>query len=174
MKRLFWLTLLVIIFPASGFCGRVDTIKVYSEAMHKDIPCVVIVPDLYGKLQASYPVVYLLHGYSGDYLDWISRVPSLRDAVDEFHLIIVCPDGGFSSWYFDSPVDSTMRYETFVSGELVPAIDKRYHTIGDKGHRGICGLSMGGHGALYLAIRHPDLFGAAVSISGGGGYHSFP
>jgi S-formylglutathione hydrolase FrmB len=142
--------------------------------MHKEIPCVVIVPDLYGKLQANYPVVYLLHGYSGNYLNWITWVPVLKQYVDEFHLIIVCPDGGFSSWYFDSPVDSTMRYETFMTRELVPYIDGRYHTIPDKNHRGICGLSMGGHGALYLAIRHPQEFGAVASISGGVDIRPFP
>jgi S-formylglutathione hydrolase FrmB len=142
--------------------------------MHKNVPCVVILPDLYGKLQTDYPVVYLLHGYSGNYLDWITRVPALEKYVDEFHLIIVCPDGGFSSWYFDSPIDSTIRYETFMTKELVPDIDARYHTVTDRAHRGICGLSMGGHGALYLAIRHPGEFGAVASISGGVDIRPFP
>src|SRR5690606_2665667 len=105
-------------------------------AMHKEISCVVIVPDLYGKLNASYPVVYLLHGYSGNYLNWITYVPELKDAVDEFHVIIVCPDGGVSSWYLDSPIDSTMRYETFMTKELIRNIDARYRTVPDRDHRG--------------------------------------
>lgn len=174
MRKWSSLFLFLVVFNIQGFCGRVDTINVYSAAMKKEIPCVVIVPDLYGKLDASYPVVYLLHGYSGNYLNWITNVPELKNAVDEFHLIIVCPDGGFSSWYLDSPIDSTMRYETFMTKELVPEIDARYHTIPDRWHRGICGLSMGGHGALYLAIRHPGEFGATVSISGGVDLVPFP
>lgn len=174
MKKLLVIILFLCGSYLKAFCGTVDTIRVYSQAMHKEISCVVIVPDLYNKLQISYPVVYLLHGYSGNYLDWITRVPELKNYVDEFHVIIVCPDGGYSSWYFDSPVDSSMRYETFMTKELVSAIDTLYHTIPDRSHRGICGLSMGGHGALYLAIRHTNEFGAAASISGGVDIRPFP
>lgn len=174
MKKIFFFISVFTLLSIRGYCGRVDTINVYSKAMHKAIPCIVIVPDMYGKLQAAYPVVYLLHGYSGNYLDWITRVPELKNAVDEYHLIIVCPDGGFSSWYFDSPIDSTIRYETFMIKELVPEIDARYKTIPDREHRAICGLSMGGHGALYLAIRHPHEFGATGSISGGVDILPFP
>lgn len=174
MRKSTLILALFLLFFLRGFCGRVDTLRVYSPSMHKDIPCVVIVPDMYGKLKADWPVVYLLHGYSGNYLDWITKVPRLKQYVDEYHLIIVCPDGGFSSWYFDSPVDSTMRYETFMSRELVPTIDSLYHTEAGRAGRGICGLSMGGHGALYLAIRHPDEYGAVASISGGVDIRPFP
>lgn len=174
MKRLLIALVFLAGFGVRGYCGRVDTLQVFSAAMHKEIPCVVIVPDLYGKIQADYPVLYLLHGYSGNYLDWITKVPELRHYVDEYHLIIVCPDGGFSSWYFDSPIDSAFRYETFITRELVPDIDARYQTIPDREHRGICGLSMGGHGALYLAIRHQNEFGSAAAISGGVDIMPFP
>lgn len=172
-KFLITITFVSFIF-LEGFCGKVDTIQVYSSAMHKEIPCVVILPALYGTPDINYPVVYLLHGYSGNYLNWIIHVPSLKSYVDEFHLIIVCPDGGYSSWYWDSPVDTTMRYETFMTKELVPNIDARFHTIPDREHRAICGLSMGGEGALFLAIRHPKEFGAVASISGGVDIRDFP
>lgn len=174
MKRLLVALVLVATLGTRGYCGRVDTIDVFSASMHKDIPCVVILPDRYDQTQADYPVVYLLHGYSGDYLNWITKVPELRRYVDEYHLIIVCPDGGFSSWYFDSPLDSTYRYETFMSRELVREIDARYRTIPDRSHRAICGLSMGGHGALFLAIRHKKEFGSAAAISGGVDLMPFP
>lgn len=174
IKKILSALILVVCFSTRGICGHVDTIRVFSPSMHKEVPCVVIVPDLYSETQANFPVVYLLHGYSGNYLDWITKVPELTRYVDEFHLIIVCPDGGFSSWYFDSPVDTTMRYETFMTHELVPEIDARYRTIPDRSHRALCGLSMGGHGALYLAIRHQDEFGAAAAISGGVDILPFP
>lgn len=174
MKKVLIALVFCISFATRAYCGRIDTIQVYSAAMHKNIPCVVIVPDLYGRLQANYPVLYLLHGYSGDYLNWITKVPELRHYVDQYQMIIVCPDGGFSSWYFDAPLDTTMRYETFMTRELVPEIDARYRTIPDRSHRGICGLSMGGHGALYLAIRHLDEFGSAAAISGGVDLMPFP
>ena len=89
-------------------------------------------------------------------------------------MIIVCPDGGFGSWYWDSPVDAGSQYETYVSNELVTWIDSKYKTIKTRKGRAITGLSMGGQGALYLAFRHQDIFGAAGSMSGGVDIRPFP
>jgi S-formylglutathione hydrolase FrmB len=146
--------------------GTADTISVYSSAMHKGIKCVIITPADYKKSKYAYPVLYLLHGYAGNYASWLTVAPQLKNKVDELQLIIVCPDGGYGSWYVDSPADSSIRYETFTAHELVNHIDSSYRTIADRAHRAITGLSMGGHGSLYLAIRHKDLFGAAGSTSG--------
>ena len=115
-----------------------------------------------------------MHGYSGNHLDWITKDKGFERLADRYNLIIVCPDGGYSSWYFDSPVDPKSKYETFISDELVKAIDSRYKTIKDRRGRAITGLSMGGHGALYLAIRHQDIYGAAGSMSGGVDIRPFP
>jgi len=82
-------------------------------------------------------------------------------------LIIVCPNGGTTSWYFDSPIDSHSQYETYIAKELVEAVDATYHTIKNGNGRAITGLSMGGHGAFYLAFKHPEIWGAAGSMSGG-------
>ena len=147
---------------------------VYSNSMQKNVKCVVIVPDNYKKAKKHFPVVYLLHGYSGNYAQWPERAPHLKDKSDELQMIFVCPDGGFSSWYLDSPVDSSIRYETFTSRELISYIDAHYKTLADRQHRAITGLSMGGHGGLYLGIRHKDLFGAAGSTSGGVDFRPFP
>jgi S-formylglutathione hydrolase FrmB len=146
--------------------GNVDTINVFSSAMHKDIKCVVITPANYKKSGSFYPVVYLLHGYAGNYARWLTVAPQLKNKADEIQCIIVCPDGGYGSWYVDSPSDSSIRYETFTGTELVNHIDSSYKTYKDRAHRAITGLSMGGHGGLYLAIRHKEIFGAAGSISG--------
>jgi S-formylglutathione hydrolase FrmB len=147
--------------------GTVDTVSVYSNGMHKSIKAVVIKPDTYKKKKNNFPVVYLLHGYDGWYSNWIIRVPELISYADQFQTMIVCPDGAKSSWYFDSPVDTAYRYETHIATEVVNFVDKNYRTIADKNHRAITGLSMGGHGALFLALRHADVFGAAGSMSGG-------
>lgn len=154
--------------------SRVDTIQVYSNSMHKNIPCVVVVPDGYKKSKDRFPVVYLLHGYSGNYRTWVKDFSATKEDADRYQMIIVSPDGGFSSWYFDSPVDTSFRYETFFINELIPQIDQQYRTQADRQHRGISGLSMGGHGALYLAIRHKEVFGAANSMSGGVDIRPFP
>jgi S-formylglutathione hydrolase FrmB len=172
MKRIQILLLSVLSFvPASA--AVVDTIQIYSQSMQKNIKAVIITPDTY-KSAPELPVVYLLHGYSGNHLDWINKARGFEKAVDQYNLIIVCPDGGFGSWYWNSPVDPNSQYETFVSDELVKAIDAKYSTIKDRTGRAITGLSMGGHGALYLAIKHQDIFGAAGSMSGGVDIRPFP
>ncbi len=163
-----------ILIAAVVFAAHVDTVSVYSNSMHKNIPCVVVTPDDYQSGNKTYPVVYLLHGYSGNYSDWVKNTRTLLPAVDEMKLIVVCPDGAFGSWYFDSPIDSSMRYETHVSLEIPGYIDTHYRTIANRKARAITGLSMGGHGALYLAIRHTAVFGAAGSMSGGVDFRPFP
>lgn len=147
--------------------ATVDTVAIYSSSMHKTIKCVVIKPDNYQKKRLHFPVVYLLHGHSGAYDYWIKEIPNIKRDADDFQFILVCPDGGYNSWYFDSPIDSTRNYETHVSREVVKYVDANYRTIPDRNHRAITGMSMGGHGAFYIALRHPDIFGAVGSTSGG-------
>ncbi|RIV23770.1 esterase family protein [Fibrisoma montanum] len=153
--------------------ARVDTVDTFSASMKKTIKAVVVTPDAYTG-DREFPVVYLLHGYSGNYADWVKKAPVLGRTVDANNVIVVCPDGNFGSWYFDSPVDPSFRYETYVANELVAWVDSHYRTIKSRQGRAITGLSMGGHGALYLAFRHQDVFGAAGSMSGGVDIRPFP
>ncbi len=159
--------LLLVLFSLHAAAGSVDTVSIYSNAMHKEIKCIVIKPNSYKKKKNHFPVVYLLHGHGGWYSNWIIRMPSLSNLADKYQLIIVCPDGHESSWYFDSPLDSTMKYETHVAKEVVEYTDRHFRTIPQKNKRAITGLSMGGHGAMFIALRHQDIFGAAGSMSGG-------
>jgi S-formylglutathione hydrolase FrmB len=170
----FLLSLIVLLILQNSFAGTVDTIILRSNSMQKDIKCVVLKPDSYKKKKISYPVVYLLHGHSGSYNNWIRRVPDLSKHADEYQLIIVCPDGDFNSWYIDSPVDSSMKFETYVGKEIPEAIDKLYRTIPNRKARAVTGLSMGGHGGLFLGLRHSDIFGACGSMSGGVDLRPFP
>ncbi|MGB3777917.1 MAG: alpha/beta hydrolase family protein [Tunicatimonas sp.] len=147
--------------------AHVDTVSINSAAMLRDIPALVITPDRYANDTAHYPTVYLLHGYSGNHLDWLNNAPGVEALADVHQMIIVCPDGGYNSWYLDSPVDDSSQYETHVAQEVVTFVDTHYRTIANRTGRAITGLSMGGHGALFLVLRHPDTFGAAGSMSGG-------
>lgn len=147
--------------------GQVDTVEIYSAAMHKAIPCLIITPSDYSVLGNPYPTLYLLHGWSGNYTGWHQEAPQLPALADRYQVVIVCPDGGYDSWYLDSPVDSTVRYDTHLSKEVVAYVDHYYHTRSGRTGRAIAGLSMGGHGAMSLAIRHPEVFGAVGSICGG-------
>ena len=159
---------------ASPAAGPVDTILVHSNAMNKDIKCVIIRPSQKPATAEHWPVIYLLHGHSGNYAQWIQTAPQLAQEATTDGILFVCPDGGYDSWWFDSPVDPKVRYETFLTTELIPYIDAHYPTRADNAHRAITGLSMGGHGALYLAIRHRALFGAAGATSGGVDFTPFP
>lgn len=172
-NRLLAFLFFVIMMPWMAKAATVDTVQTFSAAMDKAINAVVITPDRYDEDDA-WPVVYLLHGYGGNYGSWVNEIPAIKGLADQHGLIIVCPDGGFGSWYWDSPVDSAFRYETYVAKELVGWIDARYKTIADRSGRAITGLSMGGHGALYLAFRHQDVFGAAGSTAGGVDIRPFP
>ena len=169
MKRLLLLfAALVVLFEASA--ARIDTVAVHSAAMQRDLPALVVVPEV-AATQAM-PVLYLLHGYSGDECQW-QEITDLRPLADRFGMIIVCPDGE-KSWYWDSPLKPESRFETFVAEELTHWVDAHYHTIASREGRAITGLSMGGHGGLWLGIRHRECFGAAGATAGGVDIRPFP
>ncbi len=170
MKKI--LLLLLLFFVVYSVKARVIKTEVHSEKMNRDIPCVIVLPDDYNK-KDSYSVVYLLHGYGGDEGMWLRLRPDLSEVATRDSIIIVCPDGE-NSWYWDSPLRPESQFETFVAVELVRYIDKKYATRACREGRAITGLSMGGHGALWLAIRHPETFGAAGSTSGGVDIRPFP
>jgi len=167
------LYLLMLLFAVPAFAVKVDTVAVYSKSMKKNIKTVVVLPQDYesGK---DFSTLYLLHGYGGYYSNWLDRVPKVKDLADQYQCIIVMPDGSKNSWYWNSPIDKKSQYETFVSSELINFVDENYKTKKDRKHRAITGLSMGGQGALFLAFRHQDVFGAAGSMSGGLDIRAFP
>ncbi len=172
MKRTL-LLISILFFTAQVQAAKLDTIDTYSDAMKKTIPALIITPDNYASGK-EYPVIYLLHGAGGTYNQFLTMNRNIPDLADVYNLIIVCADGGNTSWYYDSPVDPAWKYETYITKELVPLIDKNYKTIKGRTGRAISGLSMGGHGAMYLAFRHQDIFGAVGSMSGGVDIRPFP
>jgi S-formylglutathione hydrolase FrmB len=170
--RLFFILIFIFVSTAV-FAAKVDTVRIFSNSMRKEIPALIVVPDNY-TTQKPYPVTYLIHGYGDSYKGWLNKVPDIKLLADAYNMILVTPDGGFGSWYFDSPIDPAFRYETFIASELTGYIDRNYSTVVSPAGRAITGLSMGGHGALYLAFRHQDIFGAAGSMSGGVDIRPFP
>lgn len=187
MKKIF-LFLLSYTYSLFTSAGVVDTLKVHSVVMNRDVPVVVVRPSstvaqspAKGKKSrkaampavAKCPVVYLLHGAYANEYKWLEVKPTLPAIADEMQMIFVTPYA-LNSWYFDSPVNKDFMYETFITKELVPWIDAHFPTLADRNHRAVTGLSMGGHGALFLCSRHIDLFGAAASMSGGVDIRLFP
>ncbi len=155
----------VLIFFSFTSAAQIDTVEIKSEAMQKSPKAVVVLPEKYLSSDSNFPVLYLLHGWSGCYGDWSKHI-DLRPLADEYNLIIVCPDGGYAGWYIDSPLVEDSQYETYISNEVVAFVDKNYRTIEKTDGRVICGLSMGGHGAISLLAKHPDIYCAAGSMSG--------
>ena len=173
-KKKLLLIALFLVWVAPSFAAKVDTLLIKSPSMNKDVQVVVVTPDAaLGKKAVVCPAIYLLHGYGGNAKTWIGIKPNLPQIADEKGIIFVCPDGK-NSWYWDSPLNPSYRYETFISSELVKYIDEHYKTIADRKGRAITGLSMGGHGAMWNAIRHKDTFGASGSTSGGMDIRPFP
>lgn len=173
IRRLSFSSLFLMGLSAVLYASKVDTVKVFSPSMQKEIKTVVIIPDAYSQ-ETEFPVLYLLHGYSDNYGGWVNKAPAVKELADRHDMIIVCPDGAYGSWYFDSPVDPAFKFETFVSEELVDWVDKNYKTVRKREGRAITGLSMGGHGGLYLGFRHQDVYGACGSMSGGVDIRPFP
>ncbi|OWP62317.1 esterase [Hymenobacter amundsenii] len=172
MKTLRLLVLLLLSLSAAPLAqaARVDTLDIPSAAMQRTYRAAVVVPASYAKnKKARYPVLYLLHGAYGHFADWTSKTPDktlLHRLADQYNLLIVTPEGETFSFYLDSPVNKVSQFETYITQDVIGKIDQTYRTVARKEGRVITGLSMGGHGALYLSGRHPELFAAAGSMSG--------
>ncbi len=172
MKRILFTLVIAFAATASALAAKVDTLKVETKNLETPMDIYVVTPDNM-KPGDKLPVVYTLHGYSGNYTNWLKFQPRILDMVDRYNFIVVTPDGR-NSWYMDAPADPKVKMESFFIEDLIPFIDANYPTDAQASKRAITGLSMGGHGALYLAFRHPDVFGNAGSMSGGVDILPFP
>ncbi len=130
--------------------------------------CVALPQDYQASSSIRYPTLYFLHGLFENERRWSERGGEqvlnelmTRGAIGKF--LVVVPDGG-RTFYVNSQ-DGRERYEDFFIQELMSAIDHKYRTIPTPAARGISGTSMGGYGALHLAMRHPDIFGSASAHS---------
>jgi putative tributyrin esterase len=162
----FWLVS-TLFFTTSAWAFQSRVVSIPSAAMQQTFQATVVLPDDYARHDPAqrYPVIYVLHGSGGGYKDWTAN-SQIGRLADRYHVILVMPDGGHESWYIDSPFDPGSRYETYVGTEVVAWVDGHFRTIATKQARAITGLSMGGFGALRIALDRPDTFGAAGSISG--------
>jgi putative tributyrin esterase len=172
--------------------SRVVGRRFQAPSLGVDKNYVVYLPAGYDESRRSYPVIYMLHGLSGSEWDW-EKLGELGKTADGLALqaIVVMPDGDngyYVNWASpvdyqeclqrgnafpgetpENPVDycvKSARYEDYIARDLVSHIDATYRTVRDRKGRAIGGLSMGGYGALILAMRHKDLFSSAASHSG--------
>ncbi len=158
MKKIF---LLFLLLP---FCIAYsqDTLLINSSYIPHTDTTLVYSPSAYDSAK-SYPLVFMLHGWSGNYAQW-GEIVNLQKYADKYKFVIVCPDGFYDSWYINSPVKKNSQYEAFFFKNLVPEIFAKFNI--DKKNIFITGLSMGGHGAVYLFLKNPEFFKSAASTSG--------
>ncbi|UGQ11765.1 esterase family protein [Yinghuangia sp. ASG 101] len=143
----------------------------FSDALGGTTTVRVLLPAGYDdEHERRYPVVHLLHGGGEDATSWSDpRRGDAEKLTAGAPVIAVMPDGGRHGFYVDwfhGGAFGTPRWETYHMRHLVPWVDAVYRTIPRRAARATAGGSMGGHGALAYAARHPDLIGAAASFSG--------
>jgi enterochelin esterase-like enzyme len=142
---------------------------VKSAILNKSVKYTIYLPPDYETSERSYPVVYLLHGYTDDNTGWlqfgeINRYADKAIADGAIPPMIIVMPNGDSSWYINS-YDGKENYEDFFFKEFMPAIEKTYRIKAEKHYRGVAGLSMGGYGTLVYSLKHPELFAAAAPLS---------
>jgi S-formylglutathione hydrolase FrmB len=155
--------------PAPGLAAwRAECLSMRSRILRHDVGyCALLPPSYETSKPKRYPVLYYLHGL-GDNQQMFLHAGGLNLISDESEqgrigdFLIVTPEGG-RTFYINSR-DGRERYEDFLLREFIPFIESRYRIERARKARGIAGISMGGYGALHLALRHPELF---ASVSAG-------
>lgn len=155
--------------------SRTEVKTMHSKILNAERQYTVFLPAGYEmNTDQTYPVLYLLHGMNGTHEDWAGR-GHLKDVMDQLKasgevcdMIVIMPNAGGNIYdevwngYFDM---DGWAYERFFYEEFLPTVEKEYRIKGDKAHRAIAGLSMGGGGSTSYAQRHADMFCACYAMS---------
>ncbi|MGM9735213.1 MAG: alpha/beta hydrolase [Candidatus Cryptobacteroides sp.] len=160
------------VLPEPGpFQRYTENCVMHSSVLGRDVEYAVLLPRNYrDDVGKSYPVVYMLHGYgdnhtswNGKYLHAKERIEALEDAGMIGEMIYVFPDG-YTSYYCNYYTGKFDYMDMFVT-ELVPLVDRSFRTVADRDHRALTGYSMGGFGAMVLAMKHPEVFSCSAPLS---------
>jgi len=155
-----------------GQSGKVmDNLSVNSKILKGERNYAIYLPPDYDTSSRSYPVLYLLHGYTDDHTGWVQfgEVLHIADKAilsgDATPMIIVMPDADTGLPGYTNALSGNWNYEDFFFEELMPQVEERFRIKKKKQFRAIAGLSMGGGGSLLYALHRPDLFSSAASLS---------
>jgi enterochelin esterase-like enzyme len=171
-KEKFLLVILLWIsihFQAFGQLTLIESMSMYSNILNKEIRFSILLPTDYYKTTDKYSTVYLLHGLGDNESSWIEygeidQIAKQLWAENEIIPMIFVMPQGFNSYYTNT-YDSTFMYRDMFTKELVPYIDGHYRTLSNRNHRALLGYSMGGFGAMSLALKNPELFSISVPMS---------
>ncbi len=151
--------------------GTVDTsLSINSDILKREMSYSVYLPPDYDTSNRSYPVLYLLHGMSGDHTDWVVKGEVNQIASNAINhgdappMVIIMPDGLWDAFYINN-YNKSIRWEDFFYEEFIPQVEKKFRIKSDRNTRAISGLSMGGYGSLYHAIKHKDMFKYCYAMS---------
>lgn len=149
--------------------SSIQIASISSSILDMDVNYSVYLPPSY-ESGGPFPVLYLLHGYYGNHLDWPRN--GMRQIMDRelnsgnsTEMIVIMPDG-MDSFYIDDFDERKLDYEQFFFQEFVPELESKFNIVKAKTHRGIAGLSMGGYGATTYGLKYHHLFSFAYSMSG--------
>ncbi|UCE66685.1 MAG: T9SS type A sorting domain-containing protein [Candidatus Zixiibacteriota bacterium] len=152
--------------------GSVETVSFYSNSLGETRNMCIYLPEGYDPNDTIlYPVIYFLHGTLADYTGYVEIYHYLDSMITNGcfdPMILVMPDGGVGpfdgSFYTNSELYGD--FEDYIVMDLIAFIDSNYSTNSVRWKRSIMGHSMGGYGAMKLAFKHTDKFGAVVSHNG--------
>ena len=151
--------LVILLAPLIAYAQNpsVETVQFQSKLINATLPYnVILPPDYRTSRRTRYPVLYLLHGLTGHYSDWLTRT-NVADYAAQYRMIVVMPEGK-DGWYTDSATVPNDKYESYILKELIPDVEKHYRTIETRFGRGVTGLSMGGYGALKFGLKSTGTF----------------
>jgi enterochelin esterase-like enzyme len=149
--------------------ARIESRVFHSVTLGRDMPYTIYLPEGYDSSPAvSYPVLYMLHGMSGSNQEWISYglLTTATDLIGSgqiIPMIIVLPQGDQGYWV--DQANGGSQWATYLAHDVVTDVDQHDRTLADREHRAIGGLSMGGHGALQIALNFPKVFGVVGANS---------
>ena len=134
-----------------------------SSSLSRDMHYRVLLPAAY-EAGGRFPVLYLLHGIYGDYMNWDTRT-RLEEYTKTLNMIVIMPDGD-DSWYTNSATVASDKFEDYIIKDIISEVDGKFRTFRDRHARAIAGLSMGGYGSVKFGLKYPELFVFSGSLSG--------
>ena len=136
----------------------VETVQVPSRALHRTLPCTLLLPAH----RPPQAVLYLLHGGYSRHAEWAEQV-DLAGLAAAWPLALALPEGGFSLWVHGHDGQNWERYAAF---DVPEAVEARLGLVLPRERRALAGLSMGGFGAVHLGLTYSNRYAAIASLSG--------
>lgn len=151
--------------------SRVEFRSFSSSSLGQEAEYSVLIPARYDQETRNYPVIYFLHGMFNDHTSWATERYGLIPAQIEKLMVdgkippslVVIPDAGNS--FYTNSIDGTGRYEDFICQDIIQEIERNFRVSSARENRSVGGVSMGGYGALKIALKRPLEFGSTVGIS---------